>query len=621
MASNPVARRHGGRAFIYHRGEPVHDAPLTAPPPGEPDVHAVAWSADGCLHEGPLALPDALLDGLPSGLLVIDRAFRIQRVNRYTASWLKREPAEMLGQRCHELVHRRETPCPDCPCAVSFRTGERATAVHTGLDADGSTTHAELVSLPIRDASGEVVMALEASRDVSERVRHAEQVAEAVFELQESQEELRRRNEELELLNGLLLRAGAAQGLDAVLAGLLAGALQAVEGRASAAILLCDESGRRLELAASQGLDGAFTACPASIRLGACACGQAALDGVVRVSPQCTEAGGAAQPDAGEQARIAIPLSSGGRVLGVLVIHLPPGQRLPAGRERLFELLGRQMGIAVENAQLYQRTDAQLHRKVGELTVALEVVERERARALASERAKEEFVSMVAHDLRSPLSVIHADANELGRACQEPRCLSSRESIRRAVRRASAMLTEVVDSARLEAGGLELERAPLDLAALVRDLVAGAFAAGQRDRIRLSLAPDAPPVLGDRPWLERAAVNVIGNALKFAPDDDAVQVRVTAAEGAVRLEVEDRGPGIPPAELPHLFGRYFRASNVRRVSGTGLGLYITRLVVEALGGRASARSEPGRGTTITLALPALAAPPAAARGTDRPRSP
>ena len=595
----------------------VHDQPLTTPPPGELDAHTVAWCADGYLHQGPLALPDALLDGLPSGVLVIDRDFRIQRVNRYTASWLKREPEEMLGRRCHELVHQREAPCEDCPCAVSFRTGERATAMHTGLDAHGATTHAELVSLPIRDASGQIVLALEASRDVSERVRHAEQVAEAVFELQESQEELRRRNEELEILNGLLLSAGAARGLDAVLAGLLAGALQAVEGRASAAILLCDDSGRRLELAASQGLDGAFTACPTSLRLGRCACGQAALDGVVRVSQQCTEAGDAPGPASGEQGRIAIPLSSGGQVLGVLVIHLPPGQRLPHGRERLFELMGRQMGIAVENAQLYQRTDAQLHRKVGELTVALEAVERERARALASERAKEEFVSMVAHDLRSPLSVIHSDANELGRACQDPRCLSSRESIRRSVRRAAAMLTEVVDSARLEAGGLELERAPLDLSALVQDLVAGAFTAGQRERLRLSLALDAPPVLGDRPWLERAAVNVIGNALKFAPDDDAVEVRVTAAGGAVRLEVSDRGAGIPPDELPLLFGRYFRASNVRRIGGTGLGLYLTRLVVEAHGGQASARSEPGHGTTITLALPASAgrpAPPAAARG-------
>ena len=558
----------------------------------------------------PLAYSDALIDGLPSGLLVIDRDFRIQRVNRYTARWLKREPAEMLGQHCYRLVHDRDAPCQDCPCQVSFRTGEPATALHCGLDAHGGTTHAELVSLPIRDASGRVVLALESARDVSERVRHVEELAAAVDGLERSEQALRRRNEELELLNGLLVRAGAARGLEAVLAGLLGGALQAVGGRASAAILLLDDGGRRLEVAASQGLDGAFAACPGSIRLGQCACGQAALEGAVQVSPECTEPAHQAGP--GPHGRIAIPLSSGGEVLGVLVIHLPTGQRLPPGRERLFELMGRQMGIAVENAQLYQRTDSQLHRKVGELTLALAAVERERARAQASERAKEEFVTMVAHDLRSPLSVIHSDANDVGRACLDGSCLSARDSIRRSVRRATGMLTAVVESARLEAGGLELGREPLDLAALLRDVVEGAFPADQRGRLELAAALPAAVVRGDRSWLERAIANVIGNALKFAPAGSPVQVRLVAAGEAVRLEVVDQGPGIPADELPLLFGRYFRASNARQTGGTGLGLYITRLVVEALGGQATARSELGRGTTVALTLPTDRPGPASA---------
>lgn len=262
------------------------------------------------------------------------------------------------------------------------------------------------------------------------------------------------------------------------------------------------------------------------------------------------------------------------------------------------------MGVAVENALLYQRTDTQLHRKVGELTEALASVERERARAQASERAKEEFVSMVAHDLRSPLTVIQADAGELGGSCQEPGCLAARESIRRSVRRASAMLGEVVDSARLEAGAMALEHQPIDVAALVRDHLATAFPAGQRERLRLTLPAGPAAVTGDAGWLERAVGNVVGNALKFAPGDDAVAVTVEVAEGEVRLSVADRGPGIPADEVRHLFGRYFRATNARPVGGSGLGLYITRLVVQALGGRVWAVSELGEGTTVTLALPA-----------------
>jgi signal transduction histidine kinase len=591
---------HLSRGFVY---DPV--TPLSARIPTTAALAAPALTLAEPLWpaHAPLAYSDALIDGLPSGILVIDRDYRIQRVNRYTARWLKREPAEMVGQLCYRLVHGLEAPCQDCPCAVSFRTGEPATTVHTGLDAHGGTTHAELVSLPIRDASGQVVLALETARDVSERVRHVEELAAAVAGLEASQEQLRRRNEELEILNALLLRSGATRGLDAVLAGLLSGALRAVGGQASAAILLLDDSGRRLELMASQGLAGAFAACPVSLRAGECGCAQAALDGTLRVSSGCSGRPAARGADAAG-GRIAVPLSSGGQVLGVLVIHLSPGQLLPPGREQLFELMGRQMGIAVENAQLYQRTDAQLHRKVGELTVALAEVERERGRALASERAKEEFVSMVAHDLRSPLSVILSDASDHGRTCQEEGCAESRHSIRRSVRRAAAMLTEVVDSARLEAGGLQLQRLPLDLAALVREVVEVAVPVDQRGRLRLSLPAAPAPVLGDRSWLERAIANVVGNALKFAPVEEPVTLQLARDGGAVRLEVVDQGPGIPAEDLPRLFQRYFRASNAQRIGGSGLGLYITRLVVEAHGGQVAARSELGYGSTITLTLPA-----------------
>ena len=89
-------------------------------------------------------------------------------------------------------------------------------------------------------------------------------------------------------------------------------------------------------------------------------------------------------------------------------------------------------------------------------------------------------------------------------------------------------------------------------------------------------------------------------------------MRLVAAGEAVRLEVVDQGPGIPADELPLLFGRYFRASNARQTGGTGLGLYITRLVVEALGGQATARSELGRGTTVALTLPTDRPGPASA---------
>jgi len=568
--------------------------------PNENGARCSGAPADGS-GAGP-AYADAFIDGIPSGILIIDREFRIRRVNQFAARWLGRDPGEMVGQHCHRLMHARETPCPDCPCAISFLTGEPATVVHAGLDVRGAETSAEIIALPIRDASGEVVMALESVRDVTERERHVQALADAVERLETSQRELERRNEELERLNALLVGTSFTVGLDKVLSSLLAGALRVVGAGASGSILLLDGTARRLVRAASSCAEGegAFAPCEHVVRLGECLCGMAALSGEVVVGAN----GGRGDAGLPAHTSIAVPLSASERVLGTLVIHVPEG-RAPPGRERLFELMGRQMAIAIENAQLYEHADAQLRRKVTELTHALAAVERERARAQASERAEEELVTMLSHDLRSPLSVILQDAADLGR-CPTEACRATAASIRKSVRRAAAMLTDVIDSARLEGGALELQREPIDLVAVVRELVENGFPLQDRARLRLAVDVPAAPVLGDRSWLERAAANVIGNALKFAPAETEVTVRLSGEGAQVRLEIVDRGPGIPEAELPLLFRRFFRASNARRTGGSGLGLYIARLVVEAHGGRMAVSSALGKGAAVALTLPARA---------------
>jgi signal transduction histidine kinase len=273
-------------------------------------------------------------------------------------------------------------------------------------------------------------------------------------------------------------------------------------------------------------------------------------------------------------------------------------------RQPLFRLMGRQIGISIENAQLYQRTDAQLRQKVGELTRALSTVERERARAEASERAKEEFVSMVSHDLRSPLTVILADSGDFATNCSAPACVEARASVRASARRMAAMLNELVDSARLESGTLELQREPLDLGALLRGLAVQSFSTAERARLQFVDALPGVEISGDRSWLERALVNVIGNALKYTPGESPVRIMLAADGDSAVITVTDEGPGIPAAELSLVFQRFYRASNTRRrVEGSGLGLFIARQVIQAHGGEASVQSEEGRGTTIRFRLP------------------
>jgi PAS domain S-box-containing protein len=547
---------------------------------------------------------DAFTDGLPAGLMVVDREYRIQRVNRYTAAWLKREPEEMVGQHCYRLIHHREAPCEDCPCAVTFRTGQTSVTTHTGLDAQGGVTHAELTSVPIRDAKGEVAWAMESVRDVSERERHVKQLDAAVAGLTASEEQLKRRNEELEILNGLLTRVGRSLSLPDVLDGLLSTSLSMIGPAASGGIFLLDETRRELRLAAHRALSDDFLARESTIRLGECLCGTAAVTGQVIVSGSSADNPGhtvkAGGPPHGD---VVIPLSAHERVLGVLFLHTAVNHRFPPGRERLFEMMGRQMGIAIENAQLYQRTDADLHLKVAELTAALSTVEKERTRALESERSKGEFVAMVSHDLRSPLTVIMAEASDYGVTCTEEECRESRENIRHSARRMTAMISDLVDSARLESGALALQRESLQMGQVLRDLVDRGFSAADRKRLALSVEGEPPAVQGDRSWLERAILNVAGNALKFAPADTAVTLGLKSDESGVLLEVVDQGPGIPAAELPLLFQRFFRASNTRRVHGSGLGLNIARLVVEAHGGRIGVRSELGHGVAVSIRLP------------------
>ena len=136
---------------------------------GKPEGAApVTVAVNACAEE----IARTMFDGMPSGIIVIDRDFRVQQVNQFSPLAEARRRLDGRAAVLRPFPPRRPEPCPDCPCAVTFRTGESATTVHTGVDAQGDTTWAELVSLPVRDEAGQVTHALEAARDVSERERH-----------------------------------------------------------------------------------------------------------------------------------------------------------------------------------------------------------------------------------------------------------------------------------------------------------------------------------------------------------------------------------------------------------------------------------------------------------------
>jgi signal transduction histidine kinase len=219
-------------------------------------------------------------------------------------------------------------------------------------------------------------------------------------------------------------------------------------------------------------------------------------------------------------------------------------------------------------------------------------------------RRQRDFVADAAHELRTPLA-IQRTAMELGLATDS---VAEQQGVIEQALSENVHLTRLVDSlsllARADSGAVTLERTRVDLAHLANETATGvAILAEERDvRLRVDAAPEAW-VLGDTGRLRQVLLILLDNALKFTPDGGSITVSVTRQGGQVRLEVRDSGPGIAPADLPHLFERFYRADKARTSSGTGLGLAIGRWIVEAHGGRIAAANLPGGGALFTVTLP------------------
>jgi signal transduction histidine kinase len=229
-------------------------------------------------------------------------------------------------------------------------------------------------------------------------------------------------------------------------------------------------------------------------------------------------------------------------------------------------------------------------------------------RLVEADRLKDEFVALISHDLRTPLTSI---LGYLELTLEDEELTSSQRSYLEVVERNAQRLLRLVSDllfvARLEAGQLELHESELDLVAVVQQSVHEAEPRAASGGITLKC--ETQPVQGvtaDRGRMFQLLDNLVSNAIKFTPPGGEVRVSVGAADGAVRLEVADTGIGIPAAEQKRLFERFFRASTAadRQVQGTGLGLYIARAIVEAHGGEISFESETGRGTAFRVEIPA-----------------
>ena len=227
-----------------------------------------------------------------------------------------------------------------------------------------------------------------------------------------------------------------------------------------------------------------------------------------------------------------------------------------------------------------------------------------------------DFVATVSHELRTPLAVIRSAAQNLSAGViQEPgQAKRYGELIETEGRRLTDMVEQVLEYAGLSGDRRPPASRPVDAAALAQDVVSTASSLPEAEGITFDVRADdhVPAVMADEDAIRRALHNLIGNALKYAADGRWIGVTISRGagrdEGSVLVAVADRGRGIPPAELPHIFDPFYRGRFAldRQIHGNGLGLSLVKRIAEAHGGRVSVKSAPDQGSTFTLHLPVAA---------------
>jgi len=216
---------------------------------------------------------------------------------------------------------------------------------------------------------------------------------------------------------------------------------------------------------------------------------------------------------------------------------------------------------------------------------------------------REDLLRMLTHDIRSPLTVITVNAELLATCSNDPAVVRMAQDIEKSAGRVDGMLGDLIDMAQLESGHITLDRKPLDVAAFVSELRSRLEGTLHLDRVTFDVPESLPAAAVDAGRFERILVNLLSNALKYAPPPAPIVLRAIVQGREVVVSVADGGPGISQQDLPHLFDKYFRASGTREKEGLGIGLYATRLLVQAHGGRIWVDSSVGRGTTFYVALP------------------
>jgi signal transduction histidine kinase len=345
--------------------------------------------------------------------------------------------------------------------------------------------------------------------------------------------------------------------------------LRAVAWQPGAALLGCDDAGASCLFTAPSAIQAALAGLPPDAR--------AALEQAL-------------PPEVVPARLVIVPLSCGGRVLGVVwLLTAQDSHSLSTADAPLLRQLGALIGLALDRAQrAAQAADVAPH--------------------LPADQARSEALATLSHELRTPLAAIKGYAtalllDEVVWAPEEQREFLT--LIDRECDAVQAMISEVLDSALIDAGHLGLQPEPVRLPHLVREVADEIQRQTVLHRLVVDFPADFPLLMADPRRLRQVLRNILDNAVKYSPDGGLIVMRGEVRPADVVISVADQGVGIAPEDLIPLFDKYFRVQPAtgERVPGTGLGLPITRGIIEAHGGRIWAESKLGQGTTLYFSLP------------------
>jgi signal transduction histidine kinase len=286
----------------------------------------------------------------------------------------------------------------------------------------------------------------------------------------------------------------------------------------------------------------------------------------------------------GAHSYMCVPLKGRGGVVGTITLVCNgSGRRYTNFDLELAENFAWRAAAAIDNAKMYENSQNAI-------------------------RVRDDLLGIVSHDLRNPLSLVILHAASLMKkpeiAGMGDPIRKEIEGIRRSAERMQRLIQDLLDSASIDAGHVSIERQIVAIGPLISEAIEAfePLAAGKALRLEVKIAPDVPDLFADPVRVLQILTNLMSNAIKFTPAGGCVSVGAERQGDFVRFEVTDTGPGIPEIELPHLFDRFWQARQTAGL-GTGLGLFISKALIEMQGGRVWVESVMGRGTTFYFIMP------------------